>query len=59
MADVHQCPRCELRFRNKTELDYHWAEEHAPQPPVEREVLGAPPVVEEEEAGGPPVNRQQ
>ena len=34
MTDVHQCPGCELRFRNKTELEYHWAEEHAEVPRV-------------------------
>ena len=37
MAEVHQCPRCELRFRYRTELEYHWREEHEPVPEVERE----------------------
>ena len=41
MTDVHHCPSCELIFRNKTELEYHWAEEHDPRlqvpPPVEPE----------------------
>ena len=31
MADVHYCPSCGLAFRNKTELEYHWAEEHDPR----------------------------
>ncbi len=31
MANVHHCPSCELIFRNKTELEYHWAEEHDPR----------------------------
>ena len=30
VADVHQCPFCELRFLNKTELEFHWAEDHPP-----------------------------
>jgi uncharacterized C2H2 Zn-finger protein len=25
---VHTCPRCELRFRFRTELEWHLAEEH-------------------------------
>ncbi len=37
MTDVHQCPGCELRFRYKTELEYHWREDHEPLPEVEPE----------------------
>ncbi len=37
MTEVHQCPACELRFRFRTELEYHWAEEHQPVPTVEQE----------------------
>lgn len=29
MADVHQCPRCELRFQTKNELQDHFDGEHA------------------------------
>jgi hypothetical protein len=29
---VHQCPRCELRFRNETELNYHLTSEHMVDP---------------------------
>ncbi len=29
MADVHQCPRCELRFVSKNELTDHYDREHA------------------------------
>ena len=29
MADVHQCPRCELRFQTKNELQDHFDREHA------------------------------
>lgn len=25
---VHQCPKCELRFSFRTELDYHLREDH-------------------------------
>lgn len=25
---VHQCPKCELKFTWKTELDFHCREEH-------------------------------
>ena len=25
---VHQCPKCELRFALRTELEYHCREEH-------------------------------
>jgi hypothetical protein len=28
VSNVHQCPRCELKFLNKTELEFHWAEDH-------------------------------
>ena len=35
VSDVHQCPRCELKFLNRTELEFHWAEDH---PPVEVDV---------------------
>lgn len=30
MADVHQCPRCELRFTTKNELHDHFDHEHSP-----------------------------
>lgn len=30
--NVHQCPRCELRFRNETELRYHLTVDHAVDP---------------------------
>lgn len=30
MADVHQCPRCELRFVSKNELQDHFDREHSP-----------------------------
>ena len=51
MTDVHQCPSCELRFRYKTELEYHWREEHQPLPDTGLE----PPVgrAGDEEAEGP------
>lgn len=26
--NVHQCPKCVLRFERKTELDYHCREDH-------------------------------
>ena len=35
MTDAHQCPSCELKFRNRAELDYHWTEEHGPPVAVE------------------------
>lgn len=35
MTVVHQCPHCELKFLNRTELEYHWAEDH---PPVDLDV---------------------
>ncbi len=50
MANVHQCPACELKFRNRTELDYHWAEDHAP--PVVPEP-GPPAPEGPPEHGGP------
>jgi hypothetical protein len=28
MADIHQCPRCELRFLSRNELRAHLAEAH-------------------------------
>ena len=28
MTDIHQCPRCELRFETRTELEDHLANEH-------------------------------
>jgi 4a-hydroxytetrahydrobiopterin dehydratase len=30
MTDVHQCPRCELRFVSKNELHDHFDREHSP-----------------------------
>ena len=35
VADVHQCPFCELKFLNRTELEFHCAEDH---PPAEDDV---------------------
>lgn len=29
---VHQCPRCELRFRNETELNFHMTSDHQVDP---------------------------
>lgn len=29
---VHQCPRCELRFRNEAELNYHLTSDHRVDP---------------------------
>jgi hypothetical protein len=49
MTDVHQCPACELKFRNKTELEYHWAEEHRPPAQVEVEPV-QPQVIDEDPA---------
>ena len=46
MSNVHQCPACELKFRNRTELDYHWAEDHAP--PVEVDPRPAPEGIPED-----------
>lgn len=34
--DVHQCPRCELRFRNTSELRSHFEVDHAGDPEVFR-----------------------
>ena len=47
VSPVHHCPSCGLAFRNKTELEYHWSEEHDPalHPPV-------PPDTEEGEPRG-------
>ena len=50
MTNVHHCPHCELIFRNKTELEYHIGDEHAP--PVEFAVEPQPPPGEAE-TGGP------
>lgn len=37
---VHQCPKCELRFERKTELDDHCAAEH---PDFRHEYPAVPP----------------
>ena len=31
VPNVHHCPSCGLAFRYKTELEFHWAEEHDPK----------------------------
>ena len=30
VSDVHQGPRCELKFLNRTELEFQWAEDRSP-----------------------------
>ncbi len=40
MTNVHHCPACELRFRNRTELEYHWREDHPPPPGEQEQVTG-------------------
>jgi hypothetical protein len=37
-TDVHQCPRCELRFVTRTELEDHLAQEHPT--PADDDTLG-------------------
>lgn len=37
MPEVHQCPACELKFLNRTELDYHWAQDHPQRTQAEAE----------------------
>jgi hypothetical protein len=32
---VHHCPKCELTFSYKTELDWHTREDHDVRPPFE------------------------
>jgi hypothetical protein len=32
---VHHCPKCELTFSFKTELEWHLREEHDAQMPIE------------------------
>ena len=32
--DIHQCPRCELRFANTSELRHHFEFDHAADPRV-------------------------
>lgn len=46
MNPVHYCPSCGLAFRNKTELEYHWSEEHDP--------TLKPPLTTEEDEGNEP-----
>ncbi|HEX2064313.1 MAG TPA: hypothetical protein VHE80_07815 [Acidimicrobiales bacterium] len=46
MTDVHHCPHCELLFRNKTELEYHMGQDHAP--PVEVATEPQPPPTQPE-----------
>ena len=50
MTNVHQCPACELRFRNRTELEYHWAEDHPPPAGEPVEVAGGDPVTADVES---------
>jgi len=42
MTDVHQCPRCELRFLSRNELEDHMAQEH-PGPDDDDTRSGEPP----------------
>ena len=37
MADVHQCPFCELRFVNLAELQFHIAQDHPEREVPDRE----------------------
>jgi hypothetical protein len=30
---IHQCPRCELRFLSKSEVEWHLVEDHGSPPP--------------------------
>jgi hypothetical protein len=43
---VRQCPRCELRFTSRSELEYHLSNDHQPPraeiPPVTIDVVEAP-----------------
>ena len=57
MTDVHHCPSCELVFRNKTELEYHWAEEHDPQlQAAVEDAVEAEREQREQQGGEPPAN---
>ena len=47
MTEVHHCPSCGLAFRNKPELEYHWAEEHDPRLEPETATEPAEPAEEE------------
>lgn len=50
---AHQCPRCELRFSYRTEVEAHLATDHRPKPaekavattraPVERRTMAKAP----------------
>lgn len=42
IADIHQCPACELKFLNRTELDSHWADEHPQRAQIEAESAEVP-----------------
>jgi hypothetical protein len=35
MTDVHQCPRCDLRFADKWELDDHLDADHSHEGPLD------------------------
>lgn len=45
---VHQCPRCELRFSFRTEMEHHVREDHSRPAAVEQA-----PAVDVDEAGEP------
>lgn len=51
---IHQCPKCELRFERKTELDDHCVHDH---PEFRHEYPAVALAVEEEEPHGHPVPR--
>jgi hypothetical protein len=36
LTQIHQCPRCVLRFTSKSELDYHLSNDHTPRPRIEQ-----------------------
>jgi hypothetical protein len=36
---IHQCPKCELRFSFRTELEHHLNVDHPVPPPLERAVV--------------------
>lgn len=42
---VHQCPRCELRFRDKAELAAHLVADHKIEPEALEPRFGLPRVV--------------
>lgn len=42
---AHQCPRCELLFSFRTEVEYHLATDHRPEP-IEETVKTPPAPVD-------------